>query len=191
MRENVVGAAGVFLALLLITGLAYPLAVTGVAQGIFSHQANGSLVERDGVVVGSALIGQPFDEPGYFWSRPSATPEYPYNGAASQGSNRGPLSEELRAGIEARIASLQAYPVPAGPVPVDLVTASASGLDPHISPAAALYQVPRVAAARGLSETRIRELVDSAIEGRALGLLGEPVVNVLKLNLALDELSGT
>lgn len=191
MRENIVGAAGVFLALLLITGLAYPLAVTGVAQGIFPHQANGSLVQRDGVVVGSALIGQPFDEPGYFWSRPSATPEYPYNGAASQGSNRGPISEELRAEVEARIASLRAHPVPAGPVPVDLVTASASGLDPHISPAAALYQVPRVAAARGLSEARIRELVDSVIEGRALGLLGEPVVNVLKLNLALDELSGT
>lgn len=190
MRENIVGASGIFLALLLITGLAYPLAVTGVAQGIFPHQANGSLVERDGVVVGSELIGQPFDEPGYFWSRPSATPEYPYNGAASQGSNRGPISEELRAEVEARIAALQAYPVPAGPVPVDLVAASASGLDPHISPAAALYQVPRVAAARGLSEVRVRELVDSVIEGRALGLLGEPVVNVLKLNLALDELSG-
>ncbi len=190
MREHITGGVAVFLALLLITGVAYPLAVTGVAQVIFPHQANGSLIQRGGVVVGSELIGQPFDEPGYFWSRPSATPVYPYNGAASQGSNYGPLSEELRAKVTERVAALRAFPVPDGPVPVDLITASASGLDPHISPAAALYQVPRVAAVRELPEARVRELVESSIEGRSLGLLGEPVVNVLKLNLALDELSG-
>lgn len=190
MRENIAGAAGVFLAFLLITGVAYPLVVTGVSQVVFPHEANGSLIQRDGVVVGSERIGQPFDEPGYFWSRPSATPEYPNNGAASQGSNFGPLSDELRARVAERVAALRAFPTSGVPIPVDLVTASASGLDPHISPAAALYQVPRVAAVRGISEDRLQALVEERVEGRPLGFLGEPVVNVLKLNLALDELPG-
>jgi len=190
MREHLKAALRLYLGLMVLTGLAYPLSVTGAAQILFPHRANGSLVERDRTVVGSELLGQPFDAPGHFWSRPSATPAYPYNGAASQGSNLGPLSSELRAHVEARAAALRAFPVPEGPVPVDLVTSSASGLDPHISPAAALYQVPRVAAARGLSEDEVRRLVESHVEGRTLRLLGQPVVNVLKLNLALDARTG-
>jgi K+-transporting ATPase ATPase C chain len=189
VRDHFVAALRALLILMVVTGIAYPLAVTGIAQAVFSRQANGSLIEHNGVVVGSALIGQRFDDPGYFWSRPSATPIHPYNGGASQGSNLGPISEELRDSVQARVATLQKFPVPEGSVPVDLVTSSASGLDPHISPAAALYQVPRVAAARGLADERVRSLVESQIVGRRLGILGEPVVNVLRLNLALDELT--
>jgi K+-transporting ATPase ATPase C chain len=189
MRDHFVPAFRAIVILSVLTGIAYPLAVTGIAQTVFPRQANGSLIERDGIVIGSALIGQPFGDPGYFWSRPSATPDQPYNGAASQGSNLGPTSDALRDSVEARVASLRAFRVPEGPVPVDLVTSSASGLDPHISPAAALYQVQRVAATRGFTDERVRSLVESFIEGRSLGVLGEPVVNVLRLNLALDELT--
>jgi K+-transporting ATPase ATPase C chain len=170
-----------------ITGVVYPLAVTGLAQVLFPHQANGSLMVKNGQALGSELIGQPFDDPKYFWSRPSATWPFPYNAAASAGSNLGPLNADLVKAAQARINALRATdPGNNAPIPVDLVTASASGLDPHISVAAALYQVPRVARARGLSEDQVRSLVMRFTEGRQLGILGEPRVNVLKLNLALD-----
>lgn len=182
--------------LTLLTGIAYPLVVTGVAQAIFPSQANGSLIVVDGRVRGSALIGQPFDDPRYFWGRLSATGVHPYNAfngealVGSSGSNFGPLNEALigpDGAIAARIRALQAAdPQAAPPYPADLVTASGSGLDPHISPAAAEYQVRRVARARGLSEEQVRRLVAQYTEGRDLGLLGEPRVNVLRLNLALD-----
>ena len=178
----------VSLALLtVITGVMYPLALTGLAQVLFPHQANGSLIVEDGAALGSALIGQPFDAPGYFWGRLSATSPYPYNAGASSGSNLGPLNPELIARAQTRISALRAAdPGNAAPIPVDLVTASASGLDPHISVAAALYQVPRVARARGLSETQVQVLVARFTEGREFGILGEPRVNVLRLNLALE-----
>jgi K+-transporting ATPase ATPase C chain len=173
----------------LLTGLAYPAAVTGIAQLIFPRQANGSLMIRDGRVIGSELIGQSFNRPEYFWSRPSATSPFPYNAAASSGSNLGVTNPALEKAILTRINALQsADPGNLSPIPVDLVTASASGLDPHISVAAAFYQVPRVARKRNLSEGQVRQLVEETIEGRQLGFLGEPRVNVLKLNLALDGL---
>ncbi len=173
--------------LTLITGVAYPLIVTGIAQVAFKHQANGSLIEKDGKVLGSELIGQPFSDPKYFWSRPSATSPQPYNGASSSGSNQGPTNPALKEAVEGRVKALRdAGGDPAKPIPVDLLTASGSGLDPHISPAAADYQVARIAKARSLPEQRVRELVAKHTEGRQLGILGEPVVNVLKLNLALD-----
>ena len=180
-------AALVLIALTGVTGVAYPLVVTGLAQLLFPGRANGSLLEVDGRPVGSALIGQPFDHPGYFWSRLSATASSPYNGAASAGSNLGPSSDALRDAVKARVEALRAAdPGNAAPVPIDLATASASGLDPDISPAAARYQAARVARARGLDPGRVEALVAEHSEGRFLGLLGEPRVNVLALNLALD-----
>jgi K+-transporting ATPase ATPase C chain len=174
------------LLLTLITGVAYPLVVTGVAQVVFPHQANGSLIVRDGRTIGSALIGQPFDDPKYFWGRPSGTSPH-YNAASSSGSNLGPTNPAQITAVQGRVEVLHAAdPGNTAPVPVDLVTASGSGLDPHISPAAALYQVPRVARVRGLSPEAVRLLVERHTEGRWLGLLGEPRVNVLALNLALD-----
>ena len=171
----------------LLTGIIYPLVVTGIAQLVFPHQANGSLIVRNNQALGSELIGQPFDDPRYFWDRPSATSPYPYNAAASSGSNLGPSNPTLLDTIRARIAALKAAdPQNQQPIPVDLVTASGSGLDPDISVAAALYQLPRVAKARGMSEDAVRLLVNQLTQGRQFGVLGEPRVNVLKLNLALD-----
>lgn len=170
-----------------ITGLAYPLAVTGIAQLAFPHQANGSMVLRNGKPIGSALIGQQFTDPKYFWGRPSATTPQPYNGTASGGSNLGPGNSALTDAVRQRIAALRAAdPGNDAPVPVDLVTASGSGLDPEISPAAAQYQVDRVARARGMSPVEVRTLVARYTTGRQFGVLGEPRVNVLELNLALD-----
>jgi K+-transporting ATPase ATPase C chain len=176
-----------------VTGVLYPLAVTGAAQTLFPAQANGSLVRADGQVIGSSLVGQPFDDPRYFWGRPSATSPYPYNAAASAGSNLGPSNPALLEAVRRRIATLRTADPSLGalPVPVDLVTASGSGLDPEISPAAALYQVHRVARTRGLVEDTVRTLVERQLEGRTLGVLGEPRVNVLRLNAALDALSRT
>lgn len=175
-------------ALTLITGLAYPLAITGVGAGLFPRQAHGSLIVRRGRVLGSELIGQHTEDPRYFWGRLSATGDYPTNGDNSGGSNRSPGNPDLAKSAQARIKALRSLdPGNPAPVPVDLVTASASGLDPHISPAAAEYQVRRVAAARGLSEVQVRDLVRRATRGRTLGLWGEPRVNVLELNLSLEE----
>jgi len=190
MRTLLKPALLMLLALTLITGVAYPLLVTGIAQYVFPKQANGSLIYQDGKLVGSELIGQPFDDPKYFWSRLSATGPFPYNAAASSGSNLGPTNPALLNAVQARVKALrQADSSNTQPIPVDLVTASGSGLDPHISPAAALYQVPRVARARNLEESIVRQLVEKHIEGRQLGFLGEPRVNVLKLNLALQTLA--
>ncbi|HNC68309.1 MAG TPA: potassium-transporting ATPase subunit KdpC [Thauera aminoaromatica] len=180
-------ALALFILLSVVTGLAYPLAVTGVAQLLFPWQANGSLVQRDGKPVGSALIGQSFTDPGHFWGRPSATGPQPYNAAASTGSNLGPLNPALTDAVKARVAALQAAdPGNAAPVPVDLVTASGSGLDPEISLAAAHYQAPRVARVRGLPPAQITALIERHAQRPWLGVLGEPRVNVLALNLALD-----
>lgn len=175
------------LLLTIITGLLYPLALTGVAQALFPRQANGSLIVQNGQVLGSSLIGQPFDDLKYFWSRPSATSPFPYNAAASGGSNLGPTNPALIKAVQDRVATLTAAdPDNPVPIPVDLITASGSGLDPHLSPAAADYQVRRVARARGMDEDVVRRLVAEHTEGRQWGVLGEPRVNVLLVNLALD-----
>ena len=189
MRTLLRPAIVLFLILTVITGLIYPLVVTGVAQVLFPQQANGSLIVKNGQAVGSQLIGQPFDDPKYFWGRPSATGPFPYNAAASSGSNLGPSNPALTDAVKARMDALKtADPANTQPIPVDLVTSSASGLDPHISPAAAAYQVTRIAHARGLDESAVRQLVAQYTQGRDLGVLGEPRVNVLELNLALDAL---
>ncbi len=179
-------ALGFLLTLALITGVVYPLVVTGLAQDFFRHEANGSLITDNGQVLGSELIGQPFSDPRYFWGRPSAGD---YDGASSGGSNYGPTNPSLLAAVQARIDALKAVdPDNQEPIPVDLVTASASGLDPDISIAAARYQVPRVARRRGLTQEEVSALVDQFTAGRQIGILGEPRVNVLELNLALDRL---
>jgi len=181
-------AALVSLALLtIVTGLAYPAIVTGIAQVAFPYRANGSLVVKDGKTLGSELIGQPFDDPKYFWGRPSATAPFAYNAGSSSGSNLSPTNADLIKAVQGRVDALRtADPGNTASVPVDLVTASGSGLDPHISPAAALYQVSRVAKARKMNPQRVQQLVERHTEGRLFGLLGEPRVNVLALNLALD-----
>jgi potassium-transporting ATPase KdpC subunit len=187
MRAHVRAAVFSLGALTVITGVIYPVAVTVIAQAIFPWQAGGSLIVKDGQVAGSALIGQPFDDPKYFWGRPSATTPFQYNAASSSGSNLSPTNPDLVKAVQGRVDALRAAdPGNTAPVPVDLVTASGSGLDPHISPAAALYQVSRVARARKLDPRAVRRLVDQHTEGRFLGLLGERRVNVLALNLALD-----
>ncbi len=190
MRSLLLTATRALVGLTILTGLAYPLLVTVLSGVLFGAQARGSLIERDGKIVGSRLIGQPFSGQRYFWGRPSATGTMPYNAAASSGANVGPtnpaLGERLAAAVEAMRA---AHPTQRGPVPVDLVTMSASGLDPHVSPAAAAYQIDRVAGARALSPNTVRDLVEKATERRQLAFLGEPRVNVLNLNLALDALS--
>lgn len=175
--------------LTLLTGVAYPLLITGIAQLVFPRQANGSLIiDANGNALGSMLIGQPFQSPGYFWGRPSATAPYPYNAGASGGSNLGPTNPALLDAVKARIEALHAVdPENKASVPVDLVTASASGLDPHISPAAAYYQVKRVATNRHLAEAEVKSLVDQYTESRQWGLFGEPRVNVLMLNRNLDQ----
>ncbi len=189
MRHQLRNAIVFLVLLTVLTGVIYPLVVTGIAQTVFHHQAEGSLMREQGKSLGSELIGQPFSDPGYFWGRLSATAPSPYNASASSGSNYGPSNPELLKSIQTRIDALKAVdPDNALPIPVDLVTYSASGLDPHISVAAALYQVPRVARHRGLSEDEVHTLADRFTEGRQFGILGEPRVNVLKLNLALDEL---
>jgi K+-transporting ATPase ATPase C chain len=170
--------------LTVVTGIAYPLLVTGIAQVTFKDQANGSLIVRDQKVVGSRLIGQSFTDPKYFWSRPSATSPQPYNGASSSGSNQGPTNPALKDAVADRIKALGGV----APVPADLVTASGSGLDPHLSPAAAEYQISRISKTRNIPEDRLRDLVTKYTEGRQLGILGEPRVNVLELNLALEAL---
>jgi K+-transporting ATPase ATPase C chain len=185
-------AVSILIVMTLLTGVIYPLVVTGIAQVIFPTQANGSLIHEGDQLAGSTLIGQPFDEAKYFWSRPSATGPYPYNASASSGSNLGVNEPNLISAVQDRIETLKkADPTNDQPIPVDLVTASASGLDPDISPAAAEYQAVRVAKARGLSERQVRTLIDQSTVPRQLGLLGEPRVNVLRLNRALDGLTTT
>ena len=176
--------------LTLITGAAYPAFVTGVAQVLFPAQANGSIIWKNGKTVGSELIGQPFADPAHFWGRPSATSPKPYDASSSSGSNLGPSNPDFLSSVEERAAKMREANG-GGPVPVDLVTASGSGLDPHISPAAAFYQVSRVAKATGQSEAVVRKLVEDHLEPRQFGVLGEPRINVLKLNLALDGLAGS
>jgi K+-transporting ATPase ATPase C chain len=185
-------ALSLFALFTVLTGVAYPLLVTGVAQALFAHQANGSPIERDGVVIGSELIGQSFTAPSYVWSRPSATAAHPYDASASTGSNLGPTNPALVSRVEAELAHLSetGTRTDGEAVPVDLVTTSGSGLDPHISPAAALLQAGRVARSRGVDVAEVRRVIEAHIEAPALGLFGAPRVNVLQLNLALDDTFG-
>ena len=190
MKTLIRPAVTLFILLSLITGLLYPLLVTGIGQLLFPAQAAGSLIERDGQRVGSRLIGQNFTDPQYFWGRPSATSPYPYHAAASGGSNLGPLHPALIEAVKARVQALRAAdPANTRPVPVELVTASGSGLDPHLSPAAVEYQVARVARVRGLPLEKVRDVVLQQTQPRQWGLLGEARINVLELNLALDRLA--
>lgn len=187
MNTQIRPAICLFAVLTAITGLLYPALVTGIVQTVFPYQAKGSLIEQGGKRVGSELIGQNFSDPGHFWGRPSATAPQPYNAAASSGSNLGPLNPALIDAAKARAAALHAAdPGNRQPIPIELLTASASGLDPHISPAAALWQAPRIARVRKLPEEQVRSLVAQYTEGRDWGFFGQPRVNVLKLNLALD-----
>lgn len=190
MKTLIRPAASLFLLLSVVTGIVYPLAVTGIAKAAFPEEASGSLIVKDGKAVGSRLIGQNFTDPKYFWGRPSATGPMPYNAAASGGSNQGPLNPALVDAVKGRIEALKAGdPGNTRSIPADLVNASASGLDPHISPAAADYQIERVARARGLDTTVVKTLVAQNTEGRQWGIFGDPRVNVLELNLALDTAS--
>ena len=188
LRKQIRPTFVVLILFTLLTGVIYPLVVTGIAQVVFPDKANGSFIKRNGNIVGSELIGQPFSDPKYFWSRLSATSPFAYNAGSSSGSNYGPLNPALIDGVKKRVQDLKAADsLNSLAIPVDLVTSSASGLDPHISVAAALYQLPRVARVRGMSVPQVRSLVDQFTEGRQLGFLGESRVNVLELNLALDE----
>lgn len=180
-------AISIFIVFTIVTGILYPGLVMVIAQTLFPHQANGSLIRQDQQMIGSSLIGQPFANPKYFWGRVSATSPSPYNAASSSGSNLGPTNPALTAAVQDRVNTLKQYDTSKELVPVDLVTASASGIDPHISPAAAEYQVARIAKSRNLSEAKLRELVAQCTQGRQFGLLGEPRVNVLELNIALDK----
>ena len=190
IREHLRPTLVLLAAFTALTGLVYPALVTGIARVAFPNQAAGSLIVRDDHVVGSGLIGQPFNDPKYFWSRPSATSPTPYNAASSSGSNLGPLNPALINAVKDRVQTLRAAnPGDTLPIPIDLVTSSASGLDPHIAPQAAAYQVDRVARARGLSRESVVSLVRRFTEGRTFGVLGEPRVNVLLLNLAIDSIS--
>jgi K+-transporting ATPase ATPase C chain len=191
IREEMRQTVKMLLALTLVTGLIYPAVVAGISQVLFPHQANGSLIIKDSHVIGSELIGQAFSDPKYFWSRPSATGPMAYNASASSGSNLAPSNPALTVAVKARITALQlAGPTNRAPIPVDLVTASGSGLDPHISPAAAEYQAARVAQVRHLPIETVSKLVAESTEDRQWGVFGEPRVNVLQLNLALDRLTG-
>ncbi len=186
MKDTII-AIRLFLAFTIVTGAFYPLVVTGIAQTMFRSQANGSMITRNGVVVGSKLIGQQFDDPKYLWGRPSATSPIPYNAASSSGSNLGPTNPDLLKGIEDRVKTLKdADPSNTSSVPTDLATASGSGLDPHISVAAAAYQLNRIAKARGIQKSKLQQLLAEVTSKRTFGVLGEPVVNVLEFNLALD-----
>lgn len=188
MLSQVIRPAVIFMVVMtVLTGVIYPLVITGIAQVVFPNQANGSLIHEGDKLVGSTLIGQPFDDPKYFWSRPSATGPYPYNASASSGSNLGPIEPNLTGAFKTRVDALKlADPGNEKPIPVDLITASSSGLDPHISPAAADYQISRVAKARGLQENSLRDLVTKHTERRTFGVLGEERVNVVTLNLELN-----
>ena len=189
MKDLLRPAATIFVMLTLLTGVIYPLLVTAVAQGVFPYRANGSVIDRPGKTpIGSELIGQPFDDPRYFWGRPSATEKVEYNAASSGGSNLGPTNPALLEAVDGRVKKIRAAHLDQkDPVPVDLVTTSASGLDPHISPAAAAYQAKRVADARGMTVDDVKRYIAASTEQRTVGLLGEPRVNVLRLNLALDD----
>jgi K+-transporting ATPase ATPase C chain len=189
LKQSIRPAVVLFILLSIITGVAYPLVTTALGKWLLPTQANGSLIEKDGKIIGSSLIGQNFTEPKYFWGRPSATGSYPNNATASSGSNLGPLNPALAEAVKSRISTLKASdPNNTLPIPVDLVTASASGLDPHISPAAAAYQASRVAKVRGLSVSSVQALIDDNTDGRQWGVFGESRVNVLKLNIALDKM---